>query len=84
MTDRQCTNVPTSIKSLLFLAKTQPPKIMIKTTYLVVGGLEEIVSEEQFQRISLVNFYRNSFHISIFIFIKNLGTIISNFYLTRR
>ncbi len=52
MTDWQCTNVPTPIKSLLFLAKTQPPKIMIKTTYLV-GGMEEIVSEEQFQRNSL-------------------------------
>ena len=30
------TNEPTSIKSLL-LVKTQPPKIMIKTTYLVGG-----------------------------------------------
>ncbi len=65
------------------MAKTQPPKIMIKTTYLV-GGLEEIVSEEQFQRISLVKFYRIYFPISILTSLKNLGTIIHDFHLTRR
>ncbi len=46
--------------------------------------MEEIVSEEQFQRNSLKKFYRIYFPISILTSLKNLDTLIHDFYLTKR